>query len=109
VFRRVLRVAPHGRGGHLEGVANIQVANLFNRATDLLLQQVGYLTAKGHVIEKQSSNIMFAFIFDNEIAFGRSLFVRADIYQNSDLVPNDFSLSPGVVALRPDRGQLETP
>jgi hypothetical protein len=46
------------------------------------------------VIEKQSTDIMCAFMFDNEIALGERLVVGVDIPQNSDLIPDDFLLPP---------------
>ena len=54
---------------------------------------------------KQSTNITLPSMFDNEIAFGRRFFVRADMPQNPELIPNDFLLSSRR-GQRPDGGPV---
>jgi len=57
-----------GEWPRLQSTGKIHITYLFDRMADVILQKTGDLPAKRHVIKDQTTNKMFRFVFDYQIA-----------------------------------------
>jgi hypothetical protein len=74
----------------LKSKAEIQVANFFNRATDILLQKFAYLFAEGGVTERKISGISCTIQDHCNGYFVKNVTTVIDLFQDTDFAAQRF-------------------
>ena len=76
--------------GALERVAYVQIANLFDGAAQMKVQQAAYLSEEGKIIEHKAARIALAIIVDDQITLIWQLGLCHHMPQNPHFAGNAF-------------------
>jgi hypothetical protein len=83
-----------------ERMAKVQVANLFNRPSDMALQKINHLATECYVIKGKGADVVCAFVLDYEQEFvGFEVIAKMKRSQDSNFALNRFVV---LVCFSPD-------